>query len=97
MLPIRAVGIPWYNKEDYPLVLKIMADARLLSPTYEEWRRRAEDFERAQKAQGVIVVRAIIDPKAFPGWCAVRGLNIDAAARTRFANERAKAEAGGTH
>jgi hypothetical protein len=88
-MKIQALGIPWYRREDYARILAVMTDANLLPRTHEQWLRKAEDVERRCKGQGMTVVRAVIDPDTFPDWCRTRGLNVDAKARTEFANEHA--------
>jgi hypothetical protein len=79
---IRATGMAWYRREDYPRILKIMADK--LPATYDEWLRGAERGERELKSKGHIIVRAMIDPETFPFWCHTRGLKLDSQARTTF-------------
>ncbi|MBW7966771.1 hypothetical protein [Bradyrhizobium sp. BR 10261] len=87
---VAAVGISWFNREDYPRILEIMVDAYVLPPTYERWREMAESQERRAKASGLAVVRAVIKPEEFVAWCAKEGLDVDAKARTAFAAEFAK-------
>ena len=88
-VPVRATGIPWYFRQDYRRILEIMTDAHLLPPSYDAWRQKAERLERRPQSEGMIVVRAEIDPDEFPRWCAARGLNVDAKARGEFASEAA--------
>jgi hypothetical protein len=88
-LRIRAMGLVWYRREDYPRILEIMTDAELLPRRWEAWHKGAEKVEREAKRSGVIVIRAVIDPDEFPSWCAARDLNVDAKARTEFGNARA--------
>lgn len=95
--PIRASGIPWYMRQDYPRILHIMADVEVLPPTYEAWRKRADQIKREITKQGGIAVEAIIDPATLPAWCAARGLNVDANARSQFASEWAFRHHGNTH
>ncbi len=78
----------WYDREDYDQVLRIMADADKLPETYDAWRKAVKPVVKKMKTVGQ-VVRVRLDPKTFPGWCAVRGLNLDANARARFAVEGA--------
>lgn len=85
----RIAGIAWYREDDYPSVLRIMADGHLLPRTHREWQEKAERAEATAKAQGIRVVRAIIDPQEFPAWCRRHGLNVDAKGRTEFANAEA--------
>ena len=88
-MKISIMGIPWYAEHDYPSIRDIMTDSNLLPATYNQWKQKAERLESETKAKGVIVVRAAVDPKTFPAWCAIRGLNVDAKARMTFANEQA--------
>jgi hypothetical protein len=62
----RAIGIPWYFRQDYRRILDIMKDADTLPTTYDAWLRKAEKVESDYKRQGFVVVRAIIDPSKFP-------------------------------
>jgi hypothetical protein len=41
--PLIGTGIPWYKREDYPLILEIMEDADGLPATYDEWEELAEE------------------------------------------------------
>ncbi|GAA5655776.1 hypothetical protein Brsp06_02142 [Brucella sp. NBRC 13694] len=88
-MKISIMGIPWYAEGDYAAILRTMSDGNLLPSTYQQWKQKAERLESETKAKGITVVRAIIDPKTFPAWCAIRGLKVDAQARMSFANEQA--------
>lgn len=84
---ISVIGMVWYNEADYPAILRIMEDASNLPATFTEWKKAAEFGENRIRVQGdVAVVRAIINPKEFPAWCAARGLKVNAEGRTAFAN-----------
>lgn len=96
-LPIRATGIPWYRKEDYPRVLRMMIDAHVLPRTYRDWLQRAENVERAIQSHGQIAVRAVLDLDEFPGWCAAHGLNVDAKGRGQYAAWVAHRQVKETH
>ena len=95
--PPRAVGIPWYRREDYGRILDVMVDRHVLPDTFEEWRKKAGGLESHYRSQGVLTVRAVIDPGEFTAWCRARGLNVDAQGRMAFANEAAFARFGQTH
>ncbi|WP_246687285.1 hypothetical protein [Mesorhizobium sp. B2-5-9] len=88
-MQVQIMGIAWYREHDYPEILRIMADAHVLPMSYREWEQKAERLERETSSRGVRAVRAIIDPKAFPSWCQLRGLKVDANARMQFANAEA--------
>lgn len=91
---VAAVGLVWYRKEDYDTARAIMADADLLTLTYEKWRYRAAKTEAELTAKGHKVIRAIIDPTEFPLWCRARGLNVDAKGRNAFASYKAAQTVG---
>jgi hypothetical protein len=94
---IRAAGISWFRKEDYPRILKMMIDSHVLPPTYSAWKKKAEAQESKWQADGVTIFRAIIDPDEFPAWCRSRGLNVDAKGRMAFASEFAMEKVKNTH
>lgn len=87
---ISAVGIPWYKRADYALILEVMEDKEKLPLTFDKWQSKAEQFERQAKASGKTVARAYIDPDHFVAWCAENGLHVDANARGRWASELAR-------
>lgn len=91
---VQAIGMAWFDEADYPAILHIMADAAQLPRTHAQWHQRATQGEKELATKGVKVIRAVIDPQHFPGWCAARGLNVDAQARTRFASEQAARDVG---
>lgn len=76
-LPVRAVGLSWFRKEDYPALLKIFTDADKMPRTWEEWLKGAEAMEKRVKAQRQIVERIYIDPDTFPDWCASQNVTVD--------------------
>ena len=88
-MKISAVGLGWYERDDYPRILQVMADAEKLPRTFDEWQKLAERTERETQAKGVRVVRAVIKSDDFVAWCRERGLKVDAQARMRFGNEAA--------
>jgi len=87
---IGAMGIPWYRREDYPRIRKIMADGERFAEAYDDWLHRAEAIERRIAANGVPAIRAVIDPGQFLIWCEIRALKCDSQARGRFAAEKAR-------
>jgi hypothetical protein len=87
----RRIGLPWYAREDYARVRAAMADPHNLAPVYDGWLMAALNNEAVAKQAGLQVVRAFIDPDRFPQWCAEKGLEADARARARFAQQAAEA------
>lgn len=86
---IQAIGMVWYKEADYLQILQLLSDAHLLPRTFLQWQDKAEQGRKRYLRAGHIVVKAYIDPNTFPAWCNSRGLNIDAHARTEFANAEA--------
>jgi len=103
-IPVQIIGMVWYERNHYDAIRAVMADGHKLPGTFHEWRMKAETGEKKFRRDGKIVVRVLIDPETFPGWCLARGLNIDAQARNLFAAEvakdkvmRSQAEGDGLH
>ena len=84
---IRALGMPWYRREDWDALVVLFSDLAKLPATYNKWLRRAEQAERELKRQGTITERVYLDPIEFSLWCVDRGTDLDAAARMNFAAE----------
>lgn len=87
--PPTVIGISWFELDDYPSIRAVMTDADRLHRTYTEWRLAAEQAERKLRREGHFVVRVPLLAEPFVAWCSERGLNVDANARMRFANEGA--------
>lgn len=79
----------WYDEADDPAIRAMMNDRDRLPLTWGEWHQRARKGEQDLIAKGLRVIRVVIQPQPFAAWCALRGLDIDAQARTRFAAEEA--------
>jgi hypothetical protein len=84
---VRAIGIPWYRREDWDALLALVIDAAKLPATYDKWLRKAEHAEKQFKRHGAITERVNLDPIEFSLWCVDRGTDLDAAARMNFAAE----------
>ena len=89
------VGIAWYRPEDWVALKSILIDADKLQDSYQEWLKHAQEVQQQMQREGHVVNRVRIDPKTFPGWCTLRGLRPDAAARSEYASEIARLELGG--
>jgi len=84
---VRAVGFPWYRREDYERIRALMVDGHTLPATFEKWFYAADKGARRLQDSGHIVERVHLDPDEFPEWCRQRGLDLDSEARRRFAAE----------
>jgi hypothetical protein len=92
---IKALGISWYRKEDYPRLLSIFEDSDNLPRTFEKWFLQATAFENGVIKSGKRVFRIIIDPNSFPGWCAANKLKVNTHARQLFVARQTKEMATG--
>ncbi|NMV37220.1 hypothetical protein [Ralstonia insidiosa] len=88
-LSVQAVGIPWYKESDFLRLRALFVDGDKLHPTFLQWKDAAEQLHKRLMRQGVVVVKAYIDPETFPAWCAANGHNVDANGRNAFANVEA--------
>ena len=84
---IGAVGIPWYRREDWDGLLELFADADKMHDSYDDWLETAIETEEHLRSAGLTVERIVIDADEFSGWCALRGLALDADARSGYAAE----------
>lgn len=81
----QAVGLPWFSSKDYAEALHVMADARMLPKSYDQWLLEAEQFEASLIESGQRPVRVEIDPHGFVAWCIFHDMDADSVARQRFA------------
>jgi hypothetical protein len=86
-MSISIVGVAWYKKEDYETLKRLFTDGENLPETYDEWLKKAEGRLDEFRRNGQAFQKVYIDPDTFPAWCASRGIDIDAKARTRFSAE----------
>ena len=90
--PIQVhVGLAWYRREDYPLILEMMADRGKMHGTYDEWLRDVERLEQHLVGEGRTVKHVAIDPERFRAWCNQHNLKPAAKARSRFVAEAGRA------
>src|SRR5262245_55125000 len=80
--PIQVqIGLAWYRREDYPLILEMMADRREMHRTYDEWLREVRRLEQHLVSEGRAVKYVVIDPARFRAWCDQHNLKPVAKAR----------------
>lgn len=96
-LPIRAVGLPWYEASSYEEVKALMKDGDRFARTYAEWEALAKRTEDELRRKGDLTVRAYIRPAEFAAWCRANGQDVDSHGRMAFANWAAFQEHGKTH
>jgi hypothetical protein len=82
--PLPAVGAYWIDEADYPALLKIFDDSKMMPRSWREWRKIAEEMEKGLEAYGHVVERVRIDPDTFPDWCATHGTTPGRQGRKMF-------------
>lgn len=88
-LPIKAIGMAWYEEQHYARLRSLFTDGNKLHATFLQWQDAAEHGRKRYVRQGYVVVKAYIDPDTFPVWCTAHGHNVDAQGRMAFANAEA--------
>lgn len=88
--PVEVYGLPWYRIKDYATIRRIMADGHNLPHSFDISRLSVENAERKLRHEGKTVVRVLIDPEIFRGWCVAHSLDLNATARILFASLLAK-------
>ena len=89
-MPVEVIGFAWYRREDYDRLKAMFKDGEKLPDTYEDWLAKAQNTV-LNLADRFLIEKSYIDPETFPMWCAKRGLQMDAIARTRYSAEVAQA------
>jgi hypothetical protein len=87
------VGISWYRREDYDLLMSMFLDRENLDDTFDDWHSQALEVSAKLTREGLVVEKAFIDPATFPEWCRANGLKMDAKGRVQYANEWAAKKA----
>jgi len=84
-------GIIWYKSEDdYKKALSIFKDSFKLPATYKDFLVGFDKAAAFARFNGMIPIKAELDPYTFSAWCEERSLNIDATGREFYANWKAR-------
>lgn len=86
------IGLGWYRREDWDRLLQMFPDRDKLHDTYDEWLADVHRGEKLARREGNIVKRIIVDPDKLADWCAIRGLEPVAAARSEYVCEQMRQE-----
>ena len=92
-LGVQPIGIAWIRKEDYAALIRIFKDGDVFD-SWETWSKRAEATEKEFQREGVIVLRAYLDPATFAAWCAARHVNTGREGRSLYGREWAEERYG---
>jgi len=89
---LRAVGVAWFRKADWPALLEIFEDGAVFD-SFEQWEERATEVEREFQRKGYDA-RILIRASLSDGAC-VTGVGADRERRADFAAEVADQKYGG--
>lgn len=80
--------IAWFEPEAYAAMQSIVPDYRPITGSYDLWRQATEYDERSMKRRGRFVIRVVINPVDFLGWCTERAKEPDSHALLAHVYER---------
>jgi hypothetical protein len=79
-----AVGIAWFDREQWQLLREVAADREKLDDTYEEWEANAHRALANLKSGGVNAKPFAVRVADLVQWCAERKVPVDGAARAEY-------------
>ncbi len=78
------VGIGFYRREQWPLLLDTAADAHIMEKTYDEWLEVLDSSLEKIRKHGIEPELVEVDVIEFLDFCKEHGIQNDASARSRF-------------
>lgn len=86
----RILGIAWYRRDQWPLLLATAADRSNLEETYDEWLTAAQQAiaDMRSHSQGVKVIKVPVYLEDLFEWCIQEGRAQDRAARASYVSKK---------
>ena len=78
------LGVGWYRREQWALLLSSSADRDELEDTYDEWLTSAEKTVAELQATGANPRKIDIDMEEMISWAQGKGVRLDGDARSEF-------------
>ncbi len=78
------VGIGFYRREQWPLLVESAVDSHVLERTYDEWLDVVDASIEKIKAHGIEPELVNVDIEELLSFCSNEGLQNDASARSKF-------------
>jgi hypothetical protein len=90
-----AVGVAWFDREQWDLLCQVAVDRAKLDDTFEEWEANAGRALANLRAAGVSAEPFDVKVAELVQWCAERKLPVDGAARAQFVSLMVKRKHAG--
>jgi hypothetical protein len=90
-----AVGIAWFDREQWHQLCEVAADRSELDDTFEEWEANASGALANFKSNGVNAEPFEVLVAELVQWCAERKLPIDGASRAEYVSFMLKRKRSG--
>lgn len=84
--PRIEIGIAWYRREQWSLLLSLIPDPEVFPRTYDEWLSKATDTWRQLCAMGETARKVDVDVREFMAWASAKGRPADGSARSEYAS-----------
>jgi len=78
------LGIGFYRREQWPLLLDTAADSHLLEKTYDDWMEVLDSSIEKIRANGLEPELVDVDVEELLAFCKEHGLQNNGSARARF-------------
>ncbi len=84
------IGIGFYRREQWPLLLETSVDAHILGKTYDEWLDVLDSSIEKIRAHGIEPELIDVDVNELLVFCEKQGIKNNAETRSRFIRELVK-------
>ncbi len=91
----KVLGIGFYRREQWPLLLDTAADSHLLEKAYDDWMEVLDSSIEKIRAGGLEPELVEVDVEELLAFCRKEGLPNNAATRSRFISVLASRKAKG--
>jgi hypothetical protein len=82
---VIAVGLAWFDREQWHLLREVAADRAKLDDTFEAWEANARRaLADLNKSQNVVAKPFEVRVADLVQWCTERNLSVDGAARAEY-------------
>ncbi len=80
----KVLGIGFYRREQWPLLIETAIDSQLIEKTYDEWMEVLDSSIEKIRAAGLEPQLVDVDVEELLSFCRKEGLPNNAAARSKF-------------